>query len=149
MKALLTTCCIAVAIFLTLGSCSETNLGNESRNSGERIGDTIVMSVGGSYYDAEYHFRIGVVSLLGDSRCPEGLICVWGGNAGVRFEIVVAGNHRRLFDLNTHGGQNYPQDTVINGIEFRLVSVEPYPKHNAPAVPESEVVIKLLAVAKE
>ncbi|MEC3881931.1 hypothetical protein [Parapedobacter sp. 10938] len=148
MKTLLIICCIAVPIFLTLDSCSETNLGNESGGFGERVGDTIVMGVGDSYYDSEHHFRIGVVSLLGDSRCPEGLQCIWAGNAGVRFEIIVAGNYRRLFDLNTHGGRNYPRDTVINGIEFRLVGVEPYPKYNAPAVPEADVIIKLLAAKK-
>gem|GEM_PF-6174754 len=73
--------------------------------------------------------------------------CVWAGNAGVRFEIIAAGNYRHLFDLNTHGGPKFPQDSLINDIKFRLVGVAPYPKHNAPVDPEAEVIIKLLATS--
>ncbi|HWK57018.1 MAG TPA: hypothetical protein VNQ80_06765 [Parapedobacter sp.] len=111
----------------------------------ERKGDTIVIGLGDTYYDAEHDFRIRVDSLLGDSRCPEGVQCVWAGNAGVRFEIIAEGNYRHLFDLNTHGGPKFPQDTVINDIRFRLIDVAPYPKHNAPVDPEAKVVIKLFA----
>jgi len=114
----------------------------------ERKGDTIVIDESELYYDLDNDFSLQIDSLLGDSRCPEGVTCVWQGNAQVRFNLVVQGNYQYFFTLNTHDGPRFPSDTLINDIDFQLVRVEPYPQFNSPINLDTSVRVKLLAIPK-
>ena len=62
------------------------------------------------------------VSVIGDSRCPIDVICVWGGDAIVRVHIA-AGTGRGDRDLHT--GDMQP--VTFDDIEVRLVELTPYP----------------------
>lgn len=55
-----------------------------------------------------------------DSRCPEGMMCFWSGNA--RIALKLSGIP---FSLNTN---IEPVDTSLHGFTVRLVSLDPYPE---------------------
>jgi len=66
------------------------------------------------------HFSIKFKAVEEDSRCPDGAICVWEGNA--RIVIEVSNN---AFELNTN---LEPKETNYKDYKIRLTSVKPYPK---------------------
>jgi len=65
-------------------------------------------------------------SIISDSRCPDGGICIWAGEAIARFNIKVGLHGFRTIDLRLSN------DTLINGYKFSFVSLNPYPsiRHN-------------------
>jgi len=60
-----------------------------------------------------------------DSRCPEGVQCVWAGNAKVVLRLSKARRRSSTMTLNT--GTD-PKQAAYRGYEVRLVKLEPYPK---------------------
>jgi len=41
-------------------------------------------------------------SVLEDSRCPEGVDCIWSGNAKIKVELIGAGKESAAVELNTN-----------------------------------------------
>lgn len=70
-------------------------------------------------------------SVLGDSRCPADAICVWGGDAIVRIEVVPQRGGRRQYDLHT--GDLRPAQH--GDLTIALVQLEPYPFSSRPIQP--------------
>ena len=66
-------------------------------------------------------------SVLGDSRCPSNVQCVWEGNAEVRFLFTVD-SIQTDFALNTNGGMQFNSDTIIDGYSISLLDLSPYPE---------------------
>lgn len=60
--------------------------------------------------------------VLVDSRCPEGVTCVWAGNA----EIIIQLNDTEG-NLNTY---ETPKQIQISEYKIQLLSLNPYPKEN-------------------
>ncbi|MFT3751643.1 MAG: hypothetical protein QM800_01810 [Paludibacter sp.] len=94
----------------------------------KRDGNMIDIGLNDLYYDKANDFRLEIDSVLNDSRCPIGAVCVWEGNAQVRFDLKTEGNYHYTFNLNTH--RSFRQDTLIRGIRFKLIDVLPYPDIN-------------------
>jgi hypothetical protein len=69
------------------------------------------------------------VKNLDDSRCPNGIVCVWEGNASVEFQLATK-KGKYKFTLDTHNPPNFKNDTVIEGIKYQLIDVLPYPDIN-------------------
>jgi len=59
-----------------------------------------------------------------DSRCPEGVVCVWAGNARAHFSATDRSGARVEFDLNT-GLQ--PRAHRFGGYTIKLEKLAPYP----------------------
>lgn len=66
------------------------------------------------------------VSVVGDSRCPEGVTCVWAGDAEIRVGLRRAGGKSRTFTLHT--GRERQQEAAYGGYVVRLVGLSPRPK---------------------
>lgn len=62
-----------------------------------------------------------------DSRCPEGVQCVWAGNAKVVLRLSKGRRRASTMSLNT--GVD-PRQRVYRGYEVKLVKLDPYPKEN-------------------
>jgi len=73
---------------------------------------------------SDFGFKICLDSILNDSRCPSGVVCVWEGDAQVGFSIKKA-DEIKLFRLHTQ--RNFQRDTTINGFKISLESLTPYP----------------------
>jgi hypothetical protein len=65
-------------------------------------------------------------SILSDSRCPSGAVCVWAGSAAVRLSAYDAvSKTRQLLTLNTN---QTPKEVVFQGYRVAIVDVIPYPR---------------------
>jgi hypothetical protein len=81
-------------------------------------------------------------SILSDSRCPLNVNCVWEGNAAVQFTLSNAGS-KHIIVLNTHGGTNFPKDTLISGYLLNLLEVLPYPSYPKTSSKSPEVIVSI------
>ncbi len=70
---------------------------------------------------------IKFVSLVEDSRCPEGTNCVWAGNAKIKVTVRTRGGASKTFELNTNLGA---KGETFEGYAINLVSLTPTPKEN-------------------
>jgi hypothetical protein len=69
--------------------------------------------------------RVTLSRVAEDSRCPEGVTCVWAGNAKVVLKLSKARRRASTLTLNT--GIN-PKQASFRGYEVKLVKLDPYPK---------------------
>jgi hypothetical protein len=60
--------------------------------------------------------------VLGDSRCPADAMCVLGGNATVRLDILADGT---TIERELHTGNDVP--VSYEGVTIALVALAPYP----------------------
>jgi hypothetical protein len=61
-------------------------------------------------------------SIIADSRCPEGAMCKWEGNAKISLQI-----NNTETSLNT---TLEPKETEVSKYKIILISLQPYPKIN-------------------
>ena len=101
-------------------SCSDYAAG------GLRLNDTIELRYNKLYCNPEYDILLSVDSIQ-DSRCPIGADCIWEGNGRVYINLRHGGS-RSSFWLNTH--PNFLQDTLIDGLNYELTDLLPYPDLN-------------------
>jgi hypothetical protein len=71
-------------------------------------------------------------SVLEDSRCPEGVDCIWSGNAKVRLRSGKQKQTSAAVELNTDVGSK--SSSYLN-YEIRLVALKPRPKADKPIQP--------------
>lgn len=75
------------------------------------------------------NLTITFLSLVEDSRCPEGTRCVWAGNARILVRVSHArGGKPETFEINTNTGA---RGASFDGYAINLVSLEPRPRANA------------------
>ncbi len=67
------------------------------------------------------------VELVEDSRCPEGVNCIWAGNAKVKISVSKNGANGQTIELNTN---LQPRSVVYEGLTITLSDVTPHPKNN-------------------
>ena len=60
-----------------------------------------------------------------DSRCPQGVDCVWAGNAKVTIKVTNRKGTSKTFELNTN---LEPKAIKFDGYEIKLGNVTPYPR---------------------
>jgi len=74
-------------------------------------------------------------AVLGDSRCPPNVQCIWAGNARIAIEVAQQGSSSRL-ELNTFEGV---KTVSFNSFLFNLQALSP-----ASSAPESQYVATLV-----
>src|SRR5687767_2722486 len=72
------------------------------------------------------NLTVKFVSLIEDSRCPEGANCIWAGNAKIKIEVSINGK-KETFEINT---TVEPKVATFNGYAIELLSLTPVPKEN-------------------
>ena len=73
---------------------------------------------------APFGIKIKFVDVIEDSRCPEGRVCVWAGNAKVK--IQVRSDRQRPVELEVNSTIQ-PQVVNYGRYEIRLAALEPRP----------------------
>lgn len=91
------------------------------------LNDSTVLANFETKYNYENNLVLRMDSVLNDSRCPTNVVCVWEGNAEVRFLFRVDGIQTD-FVLNTNGGSGFNADTIISGYRIKLLDLSPYPE---------------------
>ncbi|MBS1749815.1 MAG: hypothetical protein JST63_07920 [Bacteroidetes bacterium] len=72
-------------------------------------------------------------SLITDSRCPIGGICIWQGTALIKISFRESGYvHKFTMSLKGFPGIGYPSDTAIGGYKISFTDLKPYPDTNTP-----------------
>jgi hypothetical protein len=88
--------------------------------------------------------KISFSNVAEDSRCPEGVACVWAGNGKVVLKLSKAGKRSATMSLNT--GLD-PKHDIYRGYDVKLVSLNPYPKKNV-GIKKEEYVARLVVSRK-
>jgi hypothetical protein len=87
--------------------------------------------------DGQYTLKISEVS---DSRCPEGVVCIWQGEVSVKGEWTENGNK---FSFEIHSVLS-GQTKEPTGYAIQIVDAKPYPKYGTESKPEDLVVTLLI-----
>ena len=94
-----------------------------------QLGDEFWIKMGEGVTLEKGILAIKFISLAGDSRCPEGVLCAWMGNAEVILEV--SKNEIRLNTLLD------PKEEVVDDYNIQLLDVIPYPKAGVEHKPEN------------
>lgn len=112
MKTFLSICLIALSLLIACEVPSDPNIFRYEKEH-----------TFGLY--EEYQSIDGVVKLtidsLSDSRCPQGVECIWEGEISVYMSV----NIDQLYQLELHSVL-HPKDTLNNYV-FELLGADPYP----------------------
>jgi hypothetical protein len=127
MKSIL----IAVLLTLMISGCHSP--------TGVNLGEQFQLKYGQNVFVPAANFTVTFTSLGDDSRCPEGALCFWAGNA--RVVVSISGIDA---SLNT---TLEPREVSHSGYNIQLLGVNPYPKLNEHHVPEDYSIT--LVVTKE
>lgn len=92
----------------------------------------VVLAPGEMADVAAARIRIRFVGVLGDSRCPADVVCIQGGDAIVRIDVLASGGALSTYDLHT--GDMRP---VRHGdLTIALENLSPYPFSSRTIAPE-------------
>lgn len=78
---------------------------------------------------------IRLLTVVEDSRCPEGTECVQAGNAKLRFSVARGTDAPHTIELDTNGAGS----ATVEGFVIKLDSLAPTPKTAAPIKPKDYV----------
>ena len=100
---------LAAGMFATLSACAmvSANGGNGGRMIGD--GQEFAMHSGDQVTLAD-HSTLRYVRLVGDSRCPPDVKCIWAGDAEVAFQWTAQNATPQSFSLHT--GKDPKQQAV-------------------------------------
>ena len=88
--------------------------------------------------------KIRFLSVVEDSRCPEGVNCIWAGVAKIKIQLRKTGKPAKEFELNTNQLDKF---ITFEGHTIKLAAVTPYPKSgtaiNASAYSATLTITKL------
>jgi hypothetical protein len=89
------------------------------------------------------HFR----EVLEDSRCPDGVVCIWEGNGKILVSVSQEGKEPLEVTLNTSGKEGMSKEAVAFDYLIKLDSLDPYPTVIVKQ-PNLEDYVATLAVTK-
>lgn len=103
-----------------------------------RTGKEFTFQINKTYTSEDGNFSLKITD-IGDSRCPEGVVCVWQGEVTVKGEWT-KNNSKSTFELHSvlTDQQKQPE-----GYTIKLIDAKPYPKYGDDSRPE-ELLITLL-----
>lgn len=124
-----------VVFFLFAGiGCEETFI-----EQGFTVGREANFQVNQLYTSADGQYTLKITE-ISDSRCPEGVQCVWQGEVTVKGEWT-ENNSKSTFEI--HSVLN-DQTTQPTGYTIQIVDAKPYPKYGTESKPEYLVVTLLI-----
>lgn len=80
--------------------------------------------------DGQHSFRI---SDIGDSRCPEGVECIWAGEVAVKGKFTAVNDQT---DVELHTVLK-DQEKQPKGFSIQIVDAQPYPKAGMESKPKN------------
>ncbi|KAA2224138.1 hypothetical protein [Chryseobacterium sediminis] len=109
---------------------SEMQTNPRATNPNNQKDGVLYLSEGENKFLREYQMNVTFKGVSEDSRCPEGVNCIWAGAALAQVEVM--GTSTRPMTLNLasidYPGKNYRQSAEFNGYIITLQDVTPYPK---------------------
>jgi hypothetical protein len=111
---------LVVFCLLLTTACDEASPAGPSAGFNERF--TLSPAEVALVRDA--NVRVQFIAVSGDSRCPADVVCIQGGDALVRIEVI-EGNATSFYDLHT--GDSSRAAIVHGSVRIALVDLQPYP----------------------
>ncbi len=108
-----------------------------------QVGQEFKLKVGEQVQIREAGLRITFSRVAEDSRCPQGVTCIWAGNGRIILKASRGGRKGQDVQLNT-GIE--PKHGRVGEYELRLVSLNPYPQAGSARAKRSEYVATLVVV---
>ena len=96
------------------------------------LGQEFTLPVGKTASIEDESLTIRFVEVIADSRCPEGVECVWEGEAQCRLHFTLAGSPAEMVIVQPGGGADARDYFIQYRIDFRL---EPYPQEGQSIAP--------------
>jgi hypothetical protein len=87
-------------------------------------GQTLEVRVGQEATVAAHKLKIKFVAVREDSRCPEGVQCIWAGNARVALKLTRARMRAATVELNT---TTEPREITYANYTIKLTNLAPRP----------------------
>lgn len=97
-----------------------------------RLGDEFTLRVGQSASIPELNLWMRFNRVVGDSRCPASVTCVWEGDGAVLIEVAPLNGDSKEDTLHTTLD---PRTIPLGRAELRLVKLEPYPGASGSIAP--------------
>ncbi len=113
---------ILLLVLILFSSCSSFDQIEQYKTSN----DTMTINLNQVCFNEKYGIKLQFDSIINDSRCPIGALCLWEGNAQIQFSLISKNKKHDKFYLNTHSA--FTQDTIIHGIDYKLVNLLPHQK---------------------
>ncbi|KMQ64279.1 hypothetical protein ACM46_08270 [Chryseobacterium angstadtii] len=90
----------------------------------------IYLNLGENKFLKAYDMNVTFSGISEDSRCPEGVNCIWAGVAVAQIEVMGTYTRPVVLSLATtdNAGRNYHQSEEFNGYTISLEEVTPFPK---------------------
>ncbi|AZA77419.1 hypothetical protein EG347_07795 [Chryseobacterium sp. G0186] len=136
------------AIILSLGifaltGCDAQKKGKTTQKTSEMTTNTTTDQKNGMIYLAEgenkflkeFQMNVTFKGVSEDSRCPEGVNCIWAGVALAQVEVMGISTRPMILNLASMDfpARNYHQSENFNGYTITLQEVTPYPKAEGAA----------------
>ncbi|MCS4301321.1 hypothetical protein [Chryseobacterium sp. BIGb0232] len=128
----------SLGIFALTGCDAQKKAKTDSKNSEMTSHTTsnvqkngiIYLDEGENKFLKEYQMNITFKGISEDSRCPEGVNCIWAGAALAQVEVMGISTRPVLLNLASMDfpNRNYHQSADFNGYTITLQEVNPYPK---------------------
>ncbi|WP_410654410.1 hypothetical protein [Amycolatopsis sp. lyj-112] len=87
------------------------------------LGETVVLKAGETAEVASKDVSIRFARLVSDSRCPEGMVCVWAGEAVISLTLAEPGRGERTTAELTSTGRGGAQSVEFAACRVDLVAV--------------------------
>lgn len=96
----------------------------------EQKNEVIYLSEGENKFLPDYKMNITFKGISEDSRCPEGVNCIWAGVALAQVEVMGTSTRPMILNLANMNfpSRHYHQSADFNGYTITLQEVTPYPK---------------------
>ena len=134
MKRLRYVVIYAVIVFVILAGCD----GNQMPIT-VGLGEVFTIGVGQSARIASEDMEVTFIEVIGDSRCPQNVNCVWEGVASSHVKITHEGVDYSIV-LNQPGLTEQTSETFIN---YTVTdSLNPYPREGEE-IPEKDYLLTL------
>jgi hypothetical protein len=113
----------AMLLFATAGAACDADEATRAT-----VGEQFVLESGRAATLAEGALYLKFVRVVSDSRCPEGVQCVWQGDAEIEIEARTSGGERLTLKLHTSGTPGRVQEASAFEFRVRLNALEPVPR---------------------
>ena len=125
---------LLVFFAISMISCEDTVL-----EQGFTLGREASFQINQLYTSADGFYTLKITD-VGDSRCAEGVVCVWSGEVTVKGELTERGQ-KQTFEIHSVVNQ---QNLQPEGFTVQIVDVKPYPKYGVETKPEDIIVTLLI-----
>ncbi|UQA74284.1 hypothetical protein K2F45_21115 [Sphingobacterium siyangense] len=119
-----------ITIIIGLGICSLASCATQKESIANRKEtESVSLAEGQSISLREYPIKIKFKGISEDSRCPEGVNCIWSGVAVAEIEIAEKATEPMIIKLATIDLQDrgYQRTANTNGYTISLQDIAPYP----------------------